>query len=61
MRITDNARKVLKLRVWTGLLVMLLLVSAELWMLCSLGSRCTQVSTQPPVQVPAIGDLFAAR
>lgn len=44
-----------------GLLAVLLLVSAELWMLCRFGHGYGQVSTQPAVQVPAMGDWFAAR
>jgi hypothetical protein len=37
----------------------LLLVSAECWMMCSIGHSCGQMTTQPPVPVPSIGDLFA--
>lgn len=61
METTEHARKVLKLRHWAGLLAVLLLVSAEFWMVCRLGHSCGQMTAQPAVQVPAIGDLFAAR
>ncbi len=44
-----------------GLLAVLLLVSAEFWMVCRFGGRCGQVSSQPPVQVPAVGDWFATK
>jgi hypothetical protein len=61
MKTNVHARKVWKLRYWASLLAFLLLVSAEFWMACRLGHACGQTSTQPPVPVPAIGDLFAAR
>ena len=61
MKTNAHARKVLKLRHWAGLVAVLLLVAAEFWMLCRLGHGCGQVTAQPAVPVPAIGDLFAAR
>jgi len=61
MKTIEHARKVLKLRHCAGLLAVLLLVSTEFWMLCRFGHGCGQVSTQPPIQVPTISDLFAAR
>jgi hypothetical protein len=61
MKTTEHARKVLKLRHWAGLLAVLLLVSAEFCLVCHFGHRCGQVTAQPAVQVPGIGDLFVAR
>jgi flagellar biogenesis protein FliO len=61
MKTNAHARKVLKLRYGAGLLAILLLVSAEFWMVCRLGQRCGQITTQPTVPAPAISDLFAAR
>jgi hypothetical protein len=61
MKTTTHARKVLKVQHWVGLLAVLLLVSAEFWMVCSLGHACGQVTTSSAIPVPAIGDMFAAR
>jgi hypothetical protein len=61
MKTIEHARKVLKLRHCAGLAAVLLLVSAEFWMLCRFGQGCGQVSTQLPIPAPAISDLFAAR
>ena len=61
MKISHQARQVLKLRVWAGTLAVLLLASAELWMVCRFGRDCGQVTTQPVVQIPAIADWFIAR
>jgi hypothetical protein len=61
MKTNAHARKVLRLRYWAGLLAVLLLVSAEFWMVCRLGHGCAQMAAQPAVPVPGIGDLFAAR
>jgi hypothetical protein len=61
MKTNEHARRVLKLRHAAGLVAVLLLVSAEFWMVCRLGRECGQHLTQPAVQVPAIGDWFAAR
>jgi hypothetical protein len=61
MKTNHQARLVLKLRVWAGTLAVLLLVSAEFWMVCHFGHDCGQISSQPAVQVPAIADWFAAR
>jgi hypothetical protein len=61
MKTNEHARKLLKLRHGAGLLAVLLLVSAEFWMLCHFGHGCGQVSTQPPIAAPAIGDWFATR
>jgi hypothetical protein len=44
---------------WAAVAAVLLLVSAECWMMCSIGHSCGQMTTQPPVPVPSIGDLFA--
>jgi hypothetical protein len=59
MKTNEHARKVLKLRHWAAVAAVLLLVSAECWMMCSIGHSCGQMTSQPPVQVPSIGDLFA--
>lgn len=61
MKTNDPARQVLELRVWARMLAVLLLVSAELWMVCRLGRACGNATAQPAVQVPAIADWFAAR
>ena len=61
MKTNSHARKVLKLQYWAGLAAVLLLVSAEFWMVCRLGQKCGQIATQPTVPAPAISDLFAAR
>ena len=60
MKTNEHAHEVLRLRHYAGLLAMLALVSAELWMLCRFGHGYGQISAQPPVSVPAISDLFAA-
>ena len=61
MKTNRTARKVLKLRHVAGLAAVLLLVSAEFFMVCRLGHECGQQVTQPAVQMPAIGDWFAPR
>jgi hypothetical protein len=60
MKTNKHARKVLKLRHWAAVAAVLLLFSAECWMICSVRPPCGQTTTQPPVQVPSIGDLFAS-
>jgi hypothetical protein len=59
MKTNEHAREILKLRHWAALAAVLLLVSAECWMMCSIGHSCGQTTTQPPVQAYSIGDLFA--
>ena len=44
-----------------ALAAVLLLVSAEFWMVCRLGQKCGQIAPQPTVPAPAISDLFAAK
>jgi hypothetical protein len=61
MKTNYQARRILRLQIWTSTLAILLLVSAELWMVCRFGHDCVQISSQPAVQVPAIADWFAAR
>jgi hypothetical protein len=61
MKTNQYARKVWKLRHWVGLLAMLLLVSAEVWMVCLAGHGCGQVTTPPTIPAPPISDWFAAR
>ncbi len=43
------------------MLAVLLLVSAEFWMVCLFGHTCGQFNLQSPAPAPALGDLFAAR
>jgi hypothetical protein len=61
MKTNESPRKVLKVQRWAGMLAVLLLVSTELWMACRFGHSYGHVTTQPSVQVPAMGDWFAAR
>ena len=61
MKTNHQARKVLKLRVWASTLALLVLASAEVWMVCQYGHDCGQVTTQSVVQVPPIADWFAAQ
>ena len=61
MKTTEHARKVLKVQHVAGLLAVLLLVSAEFWMVCSLGCACGQVVTQQTMPVPALSDMFAVK
>jgi len=43
------------------MLAVLLLVSAEFWMVCRLGHQCGQFNVQSALPAPALGDLLAAR
>ena len=61
MKTNQHARQVRKLRVWAGMLAVLLLVSAEFWMVCHFGRTCGQFNVQPGIPAPALGDLLAAR
>jgi hypothetical protein len=61
MKTNEQALRVLKLHHGAGLLALLLLVSAEVWMMCSLAHGCGQVTAPPAVQFPAMGDWFAAK
>ena len=61
MKTNHQARQVLRVRVWASTLAVLLLVSAEFCMVCRFGRDCGRVTSQTVVQVPAIGDWFAAR
>jgi hypothetical protein len=61
MKTNEHARKVLKVRRYAGLVAVLLLFSAELCMVCSFGHGYGQVTNQPAVPLPAIGDWFAAK
>ena len=60
MKTNEHAQKVLKIRYTAGLLAVLLLVSAEFLMVCNLGRGCGQLSAPLAVQLPAMGDWFAA-
>jgi hypothetical protein len=61
MKTNERARKIRMLRHWIGLLAMLLLVSAEVWMVCLAGHHCSQFTAPPSVPAPPISDWFAAR
>jgi hypothetical protein len=61
MKINERARKVMKLRVRAGMLAILLLASAEFWMVCHSGRTCGQFNAQPAIQTPSLGELIAAR
>jgi hypothetical protein len=61
MKTNEHARKVMKLRHWVGVVAVLLLVSAEVWLVCLAGRGCGQVADQPVLQAPALSDCFAAR
>jgi hypothetical protein len=61
MKTKEHTRKVLKLRQWSAVVVVLLLASAELVMVCHLGQGYGQMSNQPPIQTPPISDWFAAK
>ena len=43
------------------MVAVLLLVSAEFWMVCRVGHACGRFNAQPVIQGPALGDLLAAR
>ena len=42
------------------MIAVVLLVSAEFWMVCRFGQACGQFGPQPVMQTPALGDLLAA-
>lgn len=61
MKTTTRARKVLKLQHRVIVLAFLLLVSVGFWMGCRLGHCFEQASSQPPMPVLDMSNLFAAR
>ena len=61
MKTNHQTRQVLKLHVWASTLAVLVLASAELWMVSRFGDGCGQITVPPAVQVPGIADWFAAR
>lgn len=61
MKTNEHARKVRQARIWVGLLAVLVLVSAEFWMVCRFGHDCGQITSPPGNQAPALSDLVAAR
>jgi hypothetical protein len=61
MKTNRRARKVWKVRVWAGLLAVLMLASAEFWMVCRLGHECGQITSPPGKEAPCLSDLLAAR
>jgi flagellar biogenesis protein FliO len=61
MKTNHRAHTARKLRIWAGLLVVLLLISAEFWMVCRFGHECGQISSPPGTEAPALSDLLAAR
>lgn len=61
MKTTKHARQMRQIRVWAGMVAVVLLVSAEFWMVCRVGHACGRFNAQPVMQGPALGDLLAAR
>jgi len=61
MKTNQHARKVWKARIWTGMLAVLLLASAEFWMVCRFGHNCGRISSPVADDVPGLSDLVAAR
>ena len=61
MKTNAHARELRKARIWVGLLAVLVLVSAEFWMVCRFGHDCGQITSPPGNQAPALSDLVAAR
>ena len=59
MKTNHHARTVWKRRIWAGLVAVLLLVSAEFWMVCRFGHRCGQISSPPGNEGPALSDLLS--
>ena len=43
------------------MLAVLLLVSAEFWMVCHFGHACGQFNVQSDIPAPALSDLLPAR
>jgi hypothetical protein len=61
MRINEHVRKVWKLRVWAGLLTVLLLASVEFWMVCRFGHDFGGTTSPQGNEAPGLSDLLAAR
>ena len=61
MKTSQRSRKVWKARVWAGLVAVLLLASAEFWMVCRFGHKCGQITVPPGNEAPALSDLLATR
>ena len=61
MKTNEHAKKVLKLRHWVGLLAVVVLLSAEFYMVCVAGHGCGRYAGQPVLHAPSISDCFAAR
>jgi hypothetical protein len=61
MKTNQYARQARQIRVWAGMLAVLLLVSAEFWMVCRYGQACGQFNVPPAIQGPALCDLIPAR
>jgi hypothetical protein len=61
MKTNQRARKVCKIRIWAGLVAVVLLLSAEFWMVCRFGHECGQITSPPGNEAPALSDLLAAR
>ena len=60
MRTNEHARRVWKVRVWAGLLTVLLLASVEFWMVCRFGSTYGTTTSPAGNEAPAMSDLLAA-
>jgi hypothetical protein len=61
MKTNEHARKVWKLRIRAGLLTVLLLASAEFWMVCRFGHNYGRITSPPGNEAPGLSDLLAAR
>jgi hypothetical protein len=61
MKTNPRARKVRKARVRAGLLAVLVLASAEFWMVCRFGQECGQITSPSGNEAPGLSDLVAAR
>ncbi len=61
MKTNERARKMWKVRVWAGLLSVLLLASAEFWMVCRWGQEGGRISSPTGTEVASLSDLVAGR
>ena len=61
MKTNERARRVRRIRVWAGLVAVLLLASAELWMVCRLGYGRGTTTAPRGSDAAGLGDLIAAR
>jgi hypothetical protein len=61
MKTNPHAREVWRTRKWAGMLAILLLASAEFWMVCRLGHDCGEITSVPGNDAPGLSDLVAVR